>query len=80
MTVLMFTNEAIPKAGKGNLTLRCIVPANAKTIRWIDNKAGKEVIKWQFTVSADGKTQSWTGKVRDAKGQEVTHSQFFEKQ
>jgi hypothetical protein len=38
----------------------------------IDRKAGKEVGRYQVTVSKDGKAMTATGKVKDAKGQETT--------
>jgi hypothetical protein len=53
---------------------------DAQIIGWIDKKSGKEMAIWQFTVSKDGKTQSWTGNAKDAKGQEIKLSPVFEKQ
>ena len=66
--------------GSSEFDASAVKRIDAKTIEWIDKKAGKEAMTWQFTVSKDGKTQSWTGKIKDAKGQEIKHPQVFEKQ
>lgn len=75
-----YDGKDYPLKGSSEWDASAVKRIDAKTIGWIDKKAGKVVATWQFTVSKDGKTQSWTGKVKDAKGQEIKHSSVFEKQ
>lgn len=75
-----YDGKDYPLKGSSEWDASAVRRIDAKTIGWIDKKAGQEVATWQFTISQDGKTQSWTGKVKDAKGQEIKQSAVFEKQ
>jgi hypothetical protein len=75
-----YDGKDYPLKGFPELDASAVKRIDAKTIGWIDKKAGKEMATWQFTVSNDGKTQSWTGKVKDAKGQEIKISSVYDKQ
>jgi len=74
-----YDGKDYPVKGDPRWDASAVKRIDAKTIGWIDKRAGKEVATWQFTVSKDGKTQGWTGKVKDAKGQEIERSDVFEK-
>jgi hypothetical protein len=67
----IYDGKDYPLKGSPEWDAAAIRRIDAQTIGWKDKKAGKEVATWQFTVSRDGKAQSWTGKAKDAKGQEI---------
>lgn len=53
---------------------------DSNTIEYVWKKAGKEVIAERLVVSKDGKTITFTGKGKNAKGQGFTVVSFWEKQ
>ena len=50
------------------------------TIVGVDKKGGKEVTRFRYTVSKDGKTLTARGKVIDPKGQECDVSYVCDRQ
>ncbi len=50
------------------------------TLTVVFKKAGKEVSNWQVTISKDGKAQTATGKLKDAKGNQRSVAAVYEKQ
>jgi hypothetical protein len=53
---------------------------NANTYDYMIKKGGKEVGSGRLVFSKDGKTDTITGKTKDAQGQEVTSISVLEKQ
>jgi hypothetical protein len=53
---------------------------DANTLEMVAKKAGKEIERWRLTVSKDGKTQTWTGKGINSKGQAYTGTFIYDKQ
>jgi hypothetical protein len=51
-----------------------------ETIVEVCKKAGKEVARFRYTVSKDGKTLTATGKIMDPKGQEYNVAYVCDKQ
>jgi hypothetical protein len=66
----------------GNSTgdMRSAKKIDANTILFVVKKAGKEVRRWQITVSKDGKTQTVTGNGITPKGQAYSGTFVYEKQ
>jgi hypothetical protein len=60
--------------------MRSAKKIDTNTILFVFKKAGKEVGRWQITVSKDGKTQTWTGKAINPKGQVVSGTFIYDKQ
>jgi len=53
---------------------------DATTLEMIAKKAGQEVERWQITISKDGKTQTWVGKGKNAKGKEFNGTFAYDRQ
>ena len=65
-------NPAVDTSGMNKLDMNTIVGT--------DKKAGKEVARFRYTVSKDGKTLTATGKIMDPKGQEYDVTYVCDKQ
>jgi hypothetical protein len=69
-----------PVTGDPEIDTAATTIINANTISAVTKKAGKEIATYRITASKDGKTLTLVGKAKDAKGQEVSFTGFYDKQ
>ncbi len=75
-----YDGKDYPVKGDPTVDVTAIKKTGANSIEDIDKKAGKEVGRYQVTVSKDGKTMTANGTFKDAKGQETTVIMVADKQ
>ena len=75
-----YDGKDYPFTGNPDADTSAIKKVDANTVMDMWKKAGKEVATWRVTVSKDGKTHTVSGKMKDAKGQEVTFDLVYDKQ
>ena len=69
-----------PLKGNPAIDTSAMKKIDMNTIVGVDKKAGKEVARFRYTVSKDGKTATATGKIMDPKGQEYDVTYVCDKQ
>jgi hypothetical protein len=67
-----YDGKDYPVKGDPTVDTTSLKKTDAYSFVDIDKKAGKEVGRYQVTVSKDGKTMTGAGKVKDEKGKEIT--------
>ncbi len=75
-----YDGKDYPFSGNQDADTSAIKKVDANTVVTMWKKAGKEVATWRVTVSKDGKTQTVSGKMKGAKGHEVTFDLVYDKQ
>jgi len=75
-----YDGKDYPVTGDPDSDMTSMKKVDTNTIAVVFKKAGKEVSNWQVTVSKDGKAQTATGKVKDAKGLERSVTAAYDKQ
>ena len=75
-----FDGKDYPTTGDPNVDTSAIRKVDDNTIVAVDKKAGKEVATWRVAVTKDGKTEIVAGKMKGAKGLEVTFDLVYDKQ
>jgi hypothetical protein len=66
--------------GDPNVDTTAFRKINPYTLEVVDKKAGREIARYQSTVSTDGKTTTIKGTVKDATGKEITSVSVYDKQ
>jgi hypothetical protein len=69
-----------PAKGIPTMDTSAMKKIDMNTIAEVSKKAGKEVARFRYTVSKDGKTLTATGKIIDPKGQEYSVTYVCDKQ
>jgi hypothetical protein len=69
-----------PAKGNSTIDSSAMKKIDMETIVEVCKKAGKEVARFRYTVSKDGKTLTATGKIMDPKGQEYNVAYVCDKQ
>jgi hypothetical protein len=75
-----YDGKDYPHKGDPTIDTAAARRIDAYTLEFVDRKDGKEVGRYQSTVSRDGRTQTITGKWKDAKGKELTAVMVYDKQ
>jgi hypothetical protein len=75
-----YDGKDYPLRGNPDVDTSAIKKVDANTVLEMWKKAGKEVANWRVTVSKDGMSHTVSGKMKDAKGQEVTFDLVYDKQ
>jgi hypothetical protein len=78
--VAQWDGKDYPVKGDPEIDTVATRSVDPSTISVVAKKAGKETVTYKVTASRDGKTLTLVGKAKDAKGQEVTFTGFYDKQ
>ena len=75
-----YDDKDYPLKGNPTIDTSAMKKIDMNTIVEVSKKAGKQVARFQYTVSKDGKTLTATGKIIDPRGQEYNVTYVCDRQ